>query len=177
MRRAKLIGSIATLAGFWMVTATPASAQDVAEAVSASLLGRFEVVSENLVKAAEGVPEDRYSYRPTEDVRTIGEQFTHVTSAHFGYCAAAGGESAPASMRTPATTKEQIVANLRASREFCIAAYRASAGHGLAQEISVFGNTDTRAGVLIQNVAHTNLHYGNVVTYMRSIGLVPPSSE
>jgi hypothetical protein len=30
--------------------------------------------------------------------------------------------------------------------------------------------------MLIYNTSHTNEHYGNLVTYMRLQGLVPPSS-
>lgn len=168
--------AIATAAGIAAAMPATAHAQDVAGAVSAGLLARYETVGENLVRSAEIVPEDRYSYRPTEDVRTLGELFTHVTTAHFGYCAAVSGQTPPAAMRTPGTTREQIIANLRASRDFCLEAYRGAAS-GLGETIAVFGNSDTRAGVLIQNVAHSNLHYGNVVTYMRAIGLVPPSSE
>ena len=32
------------------------------------------------------------------------------------------------------------------------------------------------AGPLMANITHANLHYGNVITYMRMLGLVPPSS-
>ena len=34
-----------------------------------------------------------------------------------------------------------------------------------------------RATRLILNFAHNNEHYGNLVTYMRIKGIVPPSSE
>lgn len=154
-----------------------ASAQSVEEAVAAGLLQRFETVSGNLVESANRVSEEQYGYRPTEDVRTLGELFTHVTSAHYAYCAAVSGQSVPAGARTPATTKAEIVANLTASRDFCLSAYRSAGTSALAETIPLFGNEDTRAGVLIQNVAHSNLHYGNVVTYMRELGLTPPSSD
>lgn len=159
------------------LSALPAHAQTVPDAITAALLGRFETVSGHLLTAAQNVPEDRYAYRPTEEVRTMGELFTHVAQAHFGYCAAAGGEAAPSSARAPATTKAEIVQRVRESRDFCLAVYRRNWGDALAETVPLFGGTETRVGILVQNVAHDNLHYGNVVTYMRSIGLVPPSSE
>ena len=153
----------------------PAHGQSLADAVSATMVDRFEVVSGNLLAAAERVPADQYGYRPTEDVRALGELFTHVTGAHYGYCAAVMGEPAP--RRAQPENREQIIEALRASRDFCLRAYRETRGDALGGQIDVFGSSNSRVGVLLQNIAHDNLHYGNVVTYMRSIGLVPPSSE
>jgi uncharacterized damage-inducible protein DinB len=45
------------------------------------------------------------------------------------------------------------------------------------QEVSLFGMKGTRLWALTFNVAHSFEHYGNVVTYMRANGLVPPSSQ
>lgn len=160
-----------------MFAAETAAAQNVADAVSAGLTSRFETVSGHVLSASESVPEDQYSYRPTEEVRTMGELFTHVAGAHFGYCAAISGQQVPASARGNASTKAEIVATVRASRDFCLAAYRGASGNALGETIQVFGGSDTRAGTMIQNLAHSNLHYGNIVTYMRGIGMVPPSSE
>jgi uncharacterized damage-inducible protein DinB len=160
-----------------LLAAMPVHAQSASDAVTAGLLSRFETVSGNILTAAERVPEDRYSYRPTEEVRTMGELFLHVAQAHFGYCAAAGGEAVPASVRQPAASKAEIVERVRQSRDFCLQVYRRNWGDALAETLPLFGGTEDRATILIQNVAHDNLHYGNIVTYMRSIGLVPPSSD
>jgi uncharacterized damage-inducible protein DinB len=160
-----------------VLLATPAAAQSVADAVSEGLSRRFDTVSGHVMRAAEIVPEERYSYRPTEEVRTMGELFLHVAGAQFAYCAAVSGQPIPASARGEAAGKSAIVARVSASRDFCLAAYGGTTGDALGATIDVMGSQDTRAGVLIQNVGHSNLHYGNIVTYMRAIGLVPPSSE
>ncbi|MEX2582972.1 MAG: DinB family protein [Gemmatimonadota bacterium] len=154
-----------------------ASAQALAEAVTSGLTGRFETVSGHVLSAAEGVPEEQYSYRPTDEVRTLGEMFGHVAVAQFAYCAAISGAELPASARGAATSKADIVQRVSASRDFCIGVYRGTTGEALGGAVSIFGNEDTRVGGLIQNLAHSNLHYGNIVTYMRALGLVPPSSE
>jgi uncharacterized damage-inducible protein DinB len=159
------------------ISAATLSAQSVADAVSASLLDRFEVVSGNLLAAAEQIPEEHYDYRPADEVRTFAEQFNHVAAAHLAYCGAVLGESAPpGSMGNPGT-KAEIVERFRISREFCLEAYRRPWGEALAETVPVLGDSDTRAGILIQNTAHDNSHYGNIVTYMRTLGLVPPSSQ
>jgi uncharacterized damage-inducible protein DinB len=154
-----------------------AAGQNVAEAVSEALTRRFDTVSGHVLRAAEVVPEESYSYRPTEEVRSLSELFLHVAGAHFAYCAAVSGESVPETARGEVATKAEIVARVSVSRDFCLSAYRGTTGDALGATIDVLGSQDTRAGTLIQNLAHTNLHYGNIVTYMREIGLVPPSSE
>ncbi len=156
---------------------TGLSAQSVADAVSAGLLDRFEVVSGYLLAAAERIPEEHYDYRPAEEVRTISEQFNHVAAAHLAYCAAVLGEPSPPAARGNAAGKDAIVERFRISRDFCLEAYRRPWGDALAEEIPVLGETQTRAWVLIQNATHDNSHYGNIVTYMRTLGLVPPSTD
>ena len=44
------------------------------------------------------------------------------------------------------------------------------------RDIGFLPGTNTRLGVLAFNGAHAFEHYGNVVTYMRLKGMVPPSS-
>lgn len=155
------------------VLAPAASAQD---ATSSALLDQFETVSGHVLNAAEQVPEGDYGYQPTEEVRTFGEMVDHVADAHFGYCGALGGD-APAAAGSDASTKSEIVERYRASRDFCLDVYRQAGSADLQETISVFGGEDSRVGVLVQNVTHDNLHYGNIVTYMRSLGMVPPSSQ
>jgi len=43
--------------------------------------------------------------------------------------------------------------------------------------VKFFGRDKARLSVLYMNIAHDNEHYGNLVTYLRIKGLVPPSSE
>lgn len=178
MRTRSRIFAIITFVGGASLSVTDAlGAQSVADAVSASLRDRFEVVSGHILAAAEGVPEDQYSYRPTEEVRDLAGLFTHVAGAQFGYCAAVSGEPVPATAQGEVKTKAEIVARVRASREFCLAAYRDTSGDALAETVDVFGEEQTRVWILTQNLGHDNLHYGNIVTYMRALGMVPPSSE
>lgn len=171
--RPLLPSALAASALLVLVTAPAASAQD---AVASALLDRFETVSGHVLAAAEQVPEGDYGYQPTDEVRTFGEMVDHVADAHFGYCSAIGGD-APAAVGSEASTKSEIVERFRASRDFCLDVYRGAGSEDLGETVSIFGGEGTRVGVLVQNVAHDNLHYGNIVTYMRSLGMVPPSSQ
>lgn len=177
MRTLPILATAALVGGCLLAMPRAIQAQNVGDAVADGLVDRFQTVSGHVLAAAEQVPENQYSYRPTVEVRTFGELVDHVADAHFGYCSAAGDGNAPAASETDASSKDQIVERFRASRDFCNDVYQSADGGSLGQTVSIFGGEDTRAGVLIQNVAHDNLHYGNIVTYMRALGMVPPSSQ
>jgi uncharacterized damage-inducible protein DinB len=177
MRRFSMFAAAIALATAVTLGATPARGQGVADAVTASLVDRFEVVSGNILTAAERIPEEHYGFAPTEDVRTVAEQFNHVAAANIAYCGGVHGSFPPGLSRSEASSKAAIVERLRNSREFCLGVYRDTRGDDLAGTVTAPGGANTRVAVLIQNVAHDNLHYGNIVTYMRLLGLVPPSSD
>lgn len=173
----KSAGIALTLATAILAFSVPVDAQSVPAATRDGLVTQLESVSGYILAAAEQVSEDDYGYQPTPEVRTFGELVDHVADAHFAYCTAIGGGERPSAAGAEATTKSQIVRRFRASREYCLDVYRSVDGNALAAGIDVFGSEATRVWTMIQNVTHDNLHYGNVVTYMRSLGMVPPSSQ
>ena len=130
---------------------------------AAALTQGFGEVSGWLLKAAEMVPPDKYSYKPTASVRTYGEMLGHVADGYNYFCGRAAGKKVEWSDATAQgkTDKPTIVAALKAATTACAAAHN---GEG------------RRSPLLLQNFGHANLHYGNVVTYIRMLGLVPPSS-
>ena len=128
---------------------------------SATLRKHFAEVSALVVKAAELVPADKYSYRPTDGVRTFGELISHIADSYGYYCGAPGGQHAGGSAGPGqgGADKATTTARLQNASAACTAPAKA-----------------LDAEAWIGNIAHTNLHYGNIVTYMRMLGLVPPSS-
>ncbi len=154
-------------------TATPAG-----NPTTASIRGTLDLVKEYLTKAAAQVPEDQYAFKPTPDVRSMGELFAHVADANFGICGAAGGEKPPMTgIEKSKKTKAEITQALTESFAFCEKVF-AGITDARANEVVKFflPGTHTRLGVLAFNGAHAFEHYGNVVTYMRLKGMVPPSS-
>ena len=75
------------------------------------------------------------------------------------------------------TTPESLVAALQESIAYCDKVYAGVSGAQALETVKFFGQDRTRAGVMFFNNMHTYEHYGNIVTYMRANGLVPPSSE
>ena len=124
--------------------------------------GGFNEVSTWVTKAADMVPADKYSYKPVQTVRTFGQLVAHVADAYNWYCAAATGRKVEWSdaVEKGSTDKATVTAKLKQATDACNAQY-----NGKGQLLQ-----------LVQNIGHTNLHYGNIITYMRMMGMVPPSS-
>lgn len=135
----------------------------------------------NLSRAAEAMPEAKFSFKPVDTVRSYGQIIAHVAGANYIFCAAARGEKAPYSedhFEKSATTKAAITKALNDSLAYCDAAYTAVTDRTAGEMVaSAFGNgKSARASALMGNTGHLQEHYGNLVTYLRINGIVPPSS-
>jgi uncharacterized damage-inducible protein DinB len=136
-------------------------------------------VKGNIVKSADKVPEAKYSFAPTDGVRTFGQILAHVADGQYEFCGAAKeGPRTQKDIEHTAKTKAEIVAALNEAFAFCDAVYAGLTDATASTTIPGFGGQKfTRLSFLDFNVAHTSEHYGNLVTYMRILGMVPPSSE
>ena len=159
-----------------LVAATPLSAQ-MADGSAQGVRGLYQTVRGYIVAAAEQVLEETYAYQPTPDVRTFGQLIGHVTNAGYLFCAPVLGEQAPQRGNAEEiTSKAELVAALKASFEYCDRAYAAGADR-MNASLEFFGQPHTGLSVLAFNMGHDFEHYGNIVTYMRLNGMVPPSSQ
>jgi uncharacterized damage-inducible protein DinB len=165
-----------------LALAAPAAAQETAKPADnpgvAALRAVWESVSGYVLRSAEQMPEADYGFRPVETVRTFAQQIAHVAGAQYSMCAAALGESPKDEdeIEKSMTTKAQLVAALRASTEYCRRAYAQSDAEA-ARSITMYGQARTRMYALALNATHDGEHYGNLITYLRIKGRVPPSSQ
>ncbi len=167
---------ILTALSLLFLAAAPVSAQ-VAGGSAAGIRGLYETVRGYIVASAEQVPEETYSFRPTPEVRSFGQLVGHVANAGYLFCAPVLGEQAPQRGNAEEiTSKSELVAALKASFAYCDRAYAAGADR-MDASLQFFGQPHTGLSVLAFNMGHDNEHYGNMVTYMRLNGIVPPSSQ
>lgn len=164
-----------------LVVAAPVHAQQAAAANPGlgvgAVKGMWQAMTNYILAAAEQVPEKDYAFRPTHDVRTFGEMIGHVAAAQAMICAAALGEKAgEEDFEKTAKTKAALIAALKTTTQYCQRAY-AQVDAATAASTTLFGNTMPRMNALALNAAHNAEHYGNLVTYMRIRGMVPPSSQ
>lgn len=151
--------------GLLTILAAPMTAQQQPDQNDPRAVLRFGFgeVTGWVVRTAEMASQEQLAYRPVGTVRTLGEQIGHIADSHNYYCARATGRNVQwaDTIEKTVTDKAALLQALRQSIEGCNAAY----GPGTA-----------RLDQLMANVTHDHLHYGNIVTYLRMLGLTPPSS-
>lgn len=163
-----------------LFVAPPLTAQAPGSSRSADseVRDQWITVSKYLARSAAAVPESSYAYKPVATVRSFGQIIAHVAGSQMMFCAAALGETVPAedAFEKRTMSKAELVAALDASNTYCARAYQVPSSQ-LGGPVEMFGQHFTRGGMLVLNATHDNEHYGNVVTYMRMLGMVPPSSQ
>jgi uncharacterized damage-inducible protein DinB len=129
-------------------------------------------MQDKIMKSAEAMPEPKYSYQPTKDVRSFAEILNHVADISYILCSNVKGEVNPAP-DTAKGSKTQIVAYLKGAFDYCAAVYSGFTDAHLNDPADFWGAKTNKMFVLTQVANHDALHYGNLVTYLRLNGLVP----
>jgi uncharacterized damage-inducible protein DinB len=175
----------ATLAAAQTQSPAPAQAPAAPAAPAKPLTAAADVqrgyngLKNNILKAADKMPAESYSFRPTPDIRTFARVVNHVTEAQLRICGTLNGTAPAALPQVPPETadKTAIVTALQASFAECDKAYAALTDDNLMQMLTLGPITRTRIGFAWGNVSHDNEQYATLALYLRLKGLVPPSSE
>jgi uncharacterized damage-inducible protein DinB len=138
----------------------------------------YTLLSGVVIAAAEKMPEENYSFKPTPDVRSFGQLVGHLADSQNYFCALATGETKPASaVEKSKTGKADLVAALKEAVAYCGKTYAGMTDSKGSEMVKLMNIDFARLTVLSANTAHDYEHYGNMATYMRIKGIVPPSSE
>ncbi len=174
MKKELCLALVASLAA-----CVPVFAQDApANPITASEKGFYAVVSSEVIAAAQKMPEENYSFKPTPEVRSFGQLVGHVADAQYGFCSTALGEPNPMkNIEKTKTSKADLVAAIKDGVAYCNKAFAGMTDATGAQMVKMMNFSLARLTVLSVNTAHTDEHYGNMVTYLRLKGIVPPSTE
>lgn len=146
---------------------------------SATFLTNYDEVTKKLVSLAEAVPADKYSWKPADGVRSIGQVYIHVAGANFMIPNALGAK-APAGVisrdsEKTMTDKGAIISALKQS----IAHARDALTTGLqepSKQTKLFGRDTTQGSVALLMISHLHEHLGQSIAYARSVGVAPPWS-
>ena len=131
-----------------------------------------------LLGSAEKMPEENYSFKPTDAVRSFGQVVAHVADAQYLFCSAALGEKNPApKIEQTKTSKADLIAALKDAFAYCDKAYDGMTDASATQMVKLFGGDMPKPIVLTVNDMHASEHYGNIVVYLRLKNIVPPSTE
>lgn len=141
-----------------------------------------------VVPAANAMPEDKYSFAPSDGefhgVRTFAEQVKHLAASNYQLGARILGEQPPPGTKNETApdsvkTKAEIMAYLEGS---FVCLHRAAVLINDQNQVEPLPGTSgtwqrTRLGLLIDALAHSSNHYGQMVEYLRMNRIVPPASR
>src|ERR1700674_4839976 len=151
-------------------------AQNAPPSMSNAIKQQYNEIKNNLLKAADKMPESAYSFQPIKEERTFGGWVAHVADTHMNICSRIAGAQKNINAASK-TSKADLVAALKESFDTCDALYNGLTDANASEPVPMFRGQQSRLGALAFNVIHDNECYGSMAVYMRLKGIVPPSSE
>ena len=146
--------------------------------ITASEKGFYSFVSNAAVGAAEKMPEANYSFKPTPEVRSFGQLVGHVADASFMFCSQVLGQTNPTKdIEKTKASKADLVGALKDGVAYCNKAFDGMTDAKGSEMMKFLNFNIAKLTLLSINTAHTDEHYGNMVTYLRLKVIVPPTSE
>ena len=147
----------------------------------AEVMAEVMIQEDKFTRLAEAIPADKYSWRPTPDVRSFAEVFLHVSAANYNLYKLVG--TPPPSgidiktLEKSTSDKAKVIATLKDSFAHAKSAIKAMSDADLDKSMDWFGGKNTERGILLFIVRHTAEHLGQSIAYTRQIGIVPPWTE
>lgn len=146
------------------------------------MLGQLDRVKEQILTLEGATPQDKFTWRPAEGVRSISEVYLHLADGNYGIMSAVGAKP-PVDMknmmdqkkRESATTdKAKIASALTASFEWTKSELSKLTDADLEKEVDFFGSKSNIRNVLFTLLSHVHEHLGQSIAYARSNGVAPP---
>lgn len=187
MRRLALVIALALPCALLAQQPTPSAASGVPNGVARTFLSFGQPYGGWLLMAFDSIPEKHYGFHPTPVQQTIGFIAQHLEGANYGLCSTFGtGKRVSTAKDSVADTlkarwpKDTLVARVRASLLFCAAEIQKLSDAQLADEMTIDTpdgpQTVRRARYLMLLITDLAEHYSQLASYMRLLGLVPPSA-
>ena len=158
--------------------AAPAAAAPTPKSIGAYNKEIFQGMKAIVLRAAEVMPEEGYSFKPVDTVRTFGQILGHIADSQYLFSSKVLGEKSPApQVEKTKATKAELIAALKEAFAYTDKAFDGMTDASAAEMVKLMGGDAPKLGVLTTNSLHTVEHYGNLITYLRMKGLVPPTSD
>jgi uncharacterized damage-inducible protein DinB len=168
-----LVVAIVCLAGTECSLAQAPSAFNTRQAAVAEL----KEAQKELVSLAQAMPQEKYTWRPGEGVRSVAEVYLHVAAGNFGLTALTGVPGKPGfkfqGYEKSTTDKAQVIAQLTESFEFAENGISSLSDADLSKPVK-WPEYPTVGDVILHIVAHAHEHLGQSIAYARMNGVVPP---
>jgi uncharacterized damage-inducible protein DinB len=156
----------------------PTDAAPVPNPISSTVKSQLARYAKTMVAAANSMPADKYSFKPTPEMNTFAHLVMHIAQSNNLLCSKISGSSASESKLADTDGKEKLLAALQASFEFCSTALANVDDSKLGEPMVLFGNRpSSRAAALIALSDGWNDHYGAEAIYLRLNGILPPTAQ
>ena len=147
--------------------------------VATAFRDNAQQVGKNLIAAAEEMPADKFSFRPTPAQMSFAMVVTHLAQGNDYLCGKIGGSAAPTRAKIDTTAgKDALVARLKETFQFCDQALASVDDAKLGEQVPFFGGKPwTRAAIMTLTTGDWADHYSQAAIYLRLNGLVPPTAK
>jgi uncharacterized damage-inducible protein DinB len=168
-------GAARALAQAETKSAVPAA---TAKDIRAQFLGDLKEVEEKMVGLAQATPQEKFTWRPQEGVRSMSEVFLHLAGGNFGF-PNFWGVKPPEGIQTrgfdkSTTDKAKVIELMKQSYDHMRKAVEGISDADLDKSIKFFGQPATLREVLFDIATHSHEHLGQAIAYARMNGVVPP---
>src|SRR5579862_6129414 len=123
----------------------------------------YQTIQDYVVRAAEKMPAEDYSFKPTPEIRSFGQLIGHIADDQFTFCSAVKGETKSSSFEKDAPPKQEMVAGLKRAVAYCRPVYESMSDSWIDQQIKFLGRDRPKFAALGFNTEHAWEHYGNLV--------------
>ena len=164
----------AFVASFVPLAASAQSSNPVSDTVKKIVDQRSKII----VAAAEEMPADKYSFRPTPQQMTFGHLIMHLAQSNNFLCATIAGTKPDTQAKLSDTDpKDTLVAALKSSFEYCSGVMNKADDSKLGEMLPMFRGPASRAAVMITLTDDLYDHYSAEAMYLRLSGLLPPTAQ
>ncbi len=163
------------LFAFVLVAGSVSFAQNpVSDGLRSMLTGR----AKNTIAAAEEMPADKYTYKPTEAQVPFGHWVSHATMANYLFCGKLTDATPPKADVKETDPKDKLIDALKKSFDYCSAQLPKLQDSQLGAEIALFGpHKMSKGAAALELSADWADHYAQMATYLRLNGLLPPTAK
>ena len=153
------------------------SAQTPAPSLAKELAASFQRAATEILDVAEVMPAEKYSYKPTPDISSFGDQLVHVAGITQRFIDTAKGIKTEPAHHGP-MAKPEVIALLKKTFQSAQEMITPLTDAQLLEPVKFpFGDrTVTRATFWQGPLYQIRNHHGQLVVYLRMNGIVPPTT-
>ena len=171
-----IVSTLAIVVAFVIIAASRPAAQ--ASVVRDEVRKDWAAARDMMMKIANEMPEDKFTYKSTPPQRNYGEQIMHVATVNVNFLGLLGGTAKAPAINDKATSKADILKAMADSFDYGTALIDEQTPESMLQTVPArFMGPSTRSRVLYFLVGHAQDIYGQMVVYLRLNGGVPPKSQ